>query len=240
MDIITLIKKGKYTALTEAIENDNELLKIKDANGNNLLMLSIFWRVNKRIIEFLAPYFDVSETDYDGWNCIHKAIIVGGVKYISDKINNLNVNISVKITGDTPLILAAQRNDEKAVELLLEKGADKSLLNNKGRNARSYTTNYVISQSLMLILDKEPPNLREEKEIIDPITFDEIADEEVYAFSIGKNNKAYVLGKKATVQNLIATKFKGSNDKMFFDVVLNQLVSIDRIQYCKREAKVTS
>ena len=158
--------------------------------------------------------------------------------YITE-INGIKLANPIRINGsfiaNTPLILATMVGDVDGVKLLLEKGANSSYKNILGKTAIDYAGNFEIKQLLKNIIYPEPENLKEEIELIDPITFEEIETGQEYAFSLGKSNKAYVLGKRATIQNFFATRYKGTSEQYFFDVVMNKLMPVDRIQYCKRE-----
>lgn len=100
---------------------------------------------------------DPSLQDNNGWNVLHWASLRGNPDVIELLISHVPSIDSITNEGATPLMVAAADcHNLQAVKCLLEKGADPSLQDNKGRNVLHCASLSGNPEVIELILDHVP------------------------------------------------------------------------------------
>lgn len=134
-----------YYGIKELIRAGADV-KARNKSGNTALMMAAnsFFHNESDIVELLLEAgADVNEKDSTGETALMRAVSSDNRLFLpSDKIKILiragaDVNAQNKY-GQTALMFASQRRNERVVKLLLDHGADKSLVDNRGYTANDY------------------------------------------------------------------------------------------------------
>lgn len=108
-----------------------------DFRGDTPLMVASIKNNAAWVAALLGKGADLKNEDYK-WTALHYAAASGSVKAIGmlfdagARLNALSPN------GTTPLMMAAREGKQEAVQWLLEKGADPTVVNQSGYNAAGY------------------------------------------------------------------------------------------------------
>lgn len=132
--LYTAIEASNYMEVKKLLTNDKELLEIEDEHGANLLAFSLRKRVDEDILELLLEQgVDAHAIDNEGVNILEYAITYGNIDFVKRSIElGIDVCVTNRRSGFTPLMAAVSYNHPKAVEMLLEKGAPLDAHDNSG------------------------------------------------------------------------------------------------------------
>jgi ankyrin repeat protein len=100
-------------------------LEAKAPNGNTALMMAAF-RQNKAVV--LDMIKRGAQVNQKGWTALHYAAAAGSIEVTQLLLDNYAYIDAEAPSGMTPLMIAAREGQEKVVELLLEQGADATLI----------------------------------------------------------------------------------------------------------------
>jgi ankyrin repeat protein len=100
-------------------------LEAKAPNGNTALMMAAF-RQNKAVV--LDMIKRGAQVNQKGWTALHYAAAAGSIEVTQLLLDNYAYIDAEAPSGMTPLMIAAREGQEKIVELLLEQGADATLI----------------------------------------------------------------------------------------------------------------
>ena len=150
VDIDSQSNSGESPLMTASLNNHTEVVEFLVQKGANI---ELKWKDgthaayiaaqagNLNILQFLvqnAPVV-VEMKGYNGNMPLGVAAFQGHLNVVKYLMSQPNVDIDSKDNnGWTPLILASYGNHGKVVQILLQKGADKSIKNNYGKTALDY------------------------------------------------------------------------------------------------------
>lgn len=137
------------TSDSEINEDGDSALQISIMNDDYIAMLLLL-EIKKDI--YSNERFDkyINSTNRDGQSALYIAVNDGKLSFIEDLISiNVDINKKNPINGYTALHVAAKNADEKAVEILIENGADKNIRTGfLGKKPKSVTKDKKIKQKL--------------------------------------------------------------------------------------------
>ncbi len=144
--IVEAIKEDNYIAIKKAIKNGANLDMIVEnelnENEETLLFYALHHKCSFESMKLLIDNsMDIYSTDAQGVSLLDEAIVNGDlelVKYLVEE-KNMDVNITKRKSGFTPLMQAACYGYEEIAGYLLDKGADINAKDSTNLNVMEYT-----------------------------------------------------------------------------------------------------
>jgi ankyrin repeat protein len=100
-------------------------LEAKAPNGNTALMMAAFRQNKEAVLDMIKRGAQVNQK---GWTALHYAAAAGSTEITQLLLDHYAYIDAEAPSGMTPLMIAAREGQEKVVELLLEQGADATLI----------------------------------------------------------------------------------------------------------------
>ena len=187
-DVNVVVKYGN-SPLTHAVDDKSINIKIikdlleaganinhqnvRDRTAINIVSIDDNIEIAKLLLENNA---DVNIGDEYKDTPLHWASTFGRMEIVKLLLKNgANVN-AIDNIGDTPLMWAARRNTDETydlVKLLIDNGADRSIVNKKGQQAYEITSNFKLKKLLKPVI-RFPINITKTTESYDPIEMETI------------------------------------------------------------------
>ncbi len=145
-DIVEAIREDNYLAIKKAIKNGADLSQVVEnelnENEESLLFYALHHKCSFESLKLLIENTqDIYATDAQGVSLLDEAIVSGDlelVKYLIEE-KNMDVNLTKRKSGFTPLMQAACYGYKEIASYLLEKGADIDAKDSTNLNVIEYT-----------------------------------------------------------------------------------------------------
>ena len=123
--LIVAMRYEAYNVAKLLMDQPGIDLEAKAPNGNTALMMAAF-RQNKAVVQDMIKRG--AQVNQKGWTALHYAAAAGSIEVTQLLLDNYAYIDAEAPSGMTPLMIAAREGQEKVVELLLEQGADATLI----------------------------------------------------------------------------------------------------------------
>ena len=124
------VKSGNVGVFAILIDKIN--INTQDKNGNTPLHYAVIANQQQAVLLLLENGVDAAISNANGATALHAAVKSGNVDALAVLIDKININAQDK-NGNTPLHYAVFANQQQAVLLLLENGADATISNANGK-----------------------------------------------------------------------------------------------------------
>ena len=164
------VEKKIPTLVDLILKNGGINVNVKGNDDWTPLMLAISDENNKNILHnvqmLLKENIDVNGKGFNDWTPLAYAIELSYdsekkkektyLKIVEELLKSRGINVNATIEGNwTPLMLAASKDSDLLVDMLLKKGARKNIVNDSGDIAYDLTTNPKIAKKLYTVQDVE-------------------------------------------------------------------------------------
>ncbi len=206
MSDLSQVEKNKNLLIYVKNENINEIKNaIKDGADVNYTTRQGYTPLyesvgtgNKEIVSILieaGAKIDVDGDEYNGPPLVWAASKgdVDVMKLLIEKGGNINIEHKKDRSFDTPLHVASKNKKDKAIEFLVDEGADLTIENNKYNNSNLKTPLDIIAEKYVQVHDNDIRKHQESVNIQERL----------------KSNQEYINRSKRYLQQSIQTKEKG-------------------------------
>lgn len=235
--ILDYIWKNDIDNAKKMIEKDTSLLQTKFWNGKSLLSEAIIRHNGPLELYLIVKGIDIHGKDDDGWNALHH-MAFADTHFSLELLVEMNIDINVRDNnGFTPIMIAVMAHSSTFAEALLQYKPDLDCVSEDGNTVHSLLKHTPEMKHLfrLILISKEPEFLAKQDDLMNPIDYEDIQDGQIYAFGINKTIP-YILGLPENIKQMRINKFRGSTNDMVFNIVMNKLVPIDDIYYCRRHS----
>ena len=129
------LRENSIQVFEALLHHSNIQLEARANNGDTALMLASYFSNLPAVNQLLTAGAKVNQS---GWTALHYAAFIGDTKImlmLLDEAAEINAKSPNKTT---PLMMAVRSGDIRAVQLLLDKGADSNLTNDLGLSALDF------------------------------------------------------------------------------------------------------
>jgi ankyrin repeat protein len=134
--VLMIALREKSMKVVELLLKHPEIkLEARAHNGDTALMLAAYLGNRVAVTQLLDAGAEVNQP---GWAALHYAAINGDVKIIALLLEHAAYIDAVSPNKTTPLMMAVRSAKTSAVQLLLDEGADRELINSMGLAARDF------------------------------------------------------------------------------------------------------
>ncbi len=146
IDIVEAIRRDDYIGIKKAIKAGADLEQIVEnemnENEESLLFYALHHKCDFETIKLLIESgVDIARCDEEGVSLLDEAIVTGElelVRYLVEE-KEMDVNMTRRKSGFTPLMQAASYGYTEIVQFLLDKGADIEARDSSNLNVIEYT-----------------------------------------------------------------------------------------------------
>ncbi len=146
IDIVEAIRRDDYIGIKKAIKAGADLEQIVEnemnENEESLLFYALHHKCDFETIKLLIESgVDIARCDEEGVSLLDEAIVTGDlelVRYLVEE-KDMDVNMTRRKSGFTPLMQAASYGYTEIVQFLLDKGADIEARDSSNLNVIEYT-----------------------------------------------------------------------------------------------------
>lgn len=121
------------------LKSEDIQIEARAANGDSAVMIASFAGNLDGVKKLLAAGAQINRP---GWTALHYAAAKGSVEIIALLLEHAAYIDAESPNKTTPLMMAASSGNIAAVKLLLDEGADLSLINEAGLNALDFAFHY--------------------------------------------------------------------------------------------------
>jgi len=150
---IEYLKNNDYLAVKKYIKDGAD---VNDSNENeeSVLAMALRYKCDIDLIMLLIDKgADVNDFDEEGVGIFDMAVTYNNIEMVKYFISNgVNVNITKRRSGFTPLMAAACYGRVEIAKLLIQNGADKDAVDTKGISATDFARK-MNKKSILALLD---------------------------------------------------------------------------------------
>ncbi len=151
---LTLLQNSDYIGIKQYLKAGADVNE-RTESEENVISCALRFRCDNEIIDLLIEYgADVDACDAEGVSVFECAITYNNLKLVEYMIERgVNVNETRRKSGFTPLMAATCYGRARMLELILEAGADKKRLDNRGYSAEDFARK-LQKKSMIALLEK--------------------------------------------------------------------------------------
>ncbi len=152
---LTLLQNNDYIGIKQYLKAGADVNECTESD-ENVISCALRFRCDNEIIELLIEHgADVEACDAEGVSVFECAITYNNLAFVEYMIERgINVNKTRRKSGFTPLMAATCYGRTKMLELILQAGADKECLDNRGFSAHDFARK-LQKKSMLALLEKE-------------------------------------------------------------------------------------
>ncbi len=146
IDIVEAIRRDDYIGIKKAIKAGADLEQIVEnelnENEESLLFYALHHKCDFETIKLLIESgVDIARCDEEGVSLLDEAIVTGDLELVRYLVEEkaMDVNMTRRKSGFTPLMQAASYGYTEIVQFLLDKGADIEARDSSNLNVIEYT-----------------------------------------------------------------------------------------------------
>ncbi len=152
---LTLLQNNDYIGIKQYLNGGADVNECTETE-ENVISCALRFRCDHEIIELLIKHgADVDACDSEGVSVFECAITYNNLAFVEYMIaRGVNVNETRRKSGFTPLMAATCYGRAKMLELILQAGADKNRLDNRGYSAHDFARK-MQKKSMIALLEQE-------------------------------------------------------------------------------------
>ncbi len=166
--LLTAVRSGS-TSIVEFLLKQGASLEAKNSQGDTAFTIAGQQR-DKNLLNFLEKNKSIFGRDVNGETALHRAVRNGDLNAVTQLLKEGAFINAQNNQGETPLhILAATHGHIKMAKLLIEKGIDLALVDNKGDTALNKIVNPTAKKELteLLLRNRNQLSIRRLKNLIE-------------------------------------------------------------------------
>ncbi len=136
---LTLLQENDYIGVKQYLKSGADVNECTESE-ENVISCALRFRCDNELIDLLIEHgADVNACDSEGVSVFEYAITYNNLAFVESMIGSgIDVNETRRKSGFTPLMAAACYGRVKMLELILQAGADKERLDNRGFSAYDF------------------------------------------------------------------------------------------------------
>ena len=136
---LTLLQENDYIGVKQYLKSGADVNECTESE-ENVISCALRFRCDNELIDLLIEHgADVNACDSEGVSVFEYAITYNNLAFVEFMIGSgIDVNETRRKSGFTPLMAAACYGRVKMLELILQAGADKERLDNRGFSAYDF------------------------------------------------------------------------------------------------------
>ncbi len=136
---LTLLQENDYIGVKQYLKSGADVNECIESE-ENVISCALRFRCDNELIDLLIEHgADVNACDSEGVSVFEYAITYNNLAFVESMIGSgIDVNETRRKSGFTPLMAAACYGRVKMLELILQAGADKERLDNRGFSAYDF------------------------------------------------------------------------------------------------------
>ncbi len=136
---LTLLQENDYIGVKQYLKSGADVNECTESE-ENVISCALRFRCDNELIDLLIEHgADVNACDSEGVSVFEYAITYNNLALVESMIGSgIDVNETRRKSGFTPLMAAACYGRVKMLELILQAGADKERLDNRGFSAYDF------------------------------------------------------------------------------------------------------